>query len=96
MNKAEFFTEVDKILGPQDPGKTLGYGRWRRGAGEGRYPGHGVIRWYSETCIHVMLYEPRIYYTYTQPEAAVIGLIFQTQKMHLLYNDPDHHCLIAL
>jgi len=39
--------------------------RWNvRTLGNGRYEGHGVIRMYSQTCIRVMLSNPKLIRTY--------------------------------
>ena len=40
------------------PGMTIGWGRWRRGAGKGRYKDVGLIRYYSPTNIHVLFHTP--------------------------------------
>jgi len=58
VTKEEFFLQADSILGRQHPGKTIGYGRWRRNPGEGRYPNIGLIRYYSNTHIYVLFHTP--------------------------------------
>ncbi len=73
MDKHEFYIQVANILStPQSPNESGGYGRWRRGAGEGRYQGVGVIRWHSENFIHVMF--SNLIKTYKNPQEALDGI----------------------
>ena len=71
MTKDEFFYQIDLILGEQLPGKTLGYGRWRRGAGGGRYPNIGLIRFYSINKIHVLFHTPSYSKVFVDPDLAI-------------------------
>lgn len=82
MTRDEFFAEVERHLGQQAPGKTVSVsnrtdsrGRWLRGAGGGRFPGHGVIRYFSDTSIHVLLTNPVLHQTFTSPESALSTII---------------------
>lgn len=84
MTRDEFFEQVEVILGRQAPGQTggrenwhkgiehgVGRGRWHRGAGAGRFPGYGVIRYYSPSNIHVMLHRPTLSETFSDPFEAL-------------------------
>ncbi len=84
MTRDEFFAAVDGLLGPMAPGQTGGRenwhkgpehirmrGRWHRGAGQGRYPGRGLIRYHSVDNIHVMLRDPELSKTFDSPEQAL-------------------------
>ena len=84
MTRDEFFEQVEVILGQQAPGQTMGRenwqsgigylggrGRWHRGAGTGRFPGYGIIRFHSATHIHVMLHRPALSETFTDPHEAL-------------------------
>lgn len=72
MNKEEFYNKVAEILGVEEsPNDSIGYGRWKRGSGGGRYIGIGVIRWYSHTFIHVMFHTPYWVQTYDNPQEAL-------------------------
>jgi len=84
VTRDEFFARAEKILGDQAPGRTTGRenwhtgegylggrGRWHRGAGSGRFPDRGIIRYHSPTCIHVMLHVPSLKQTYSDPELAL-------------------------
>ena len=71
MLKEQFFEEVAKYLGEPLPNETRGYGRWRRGSGSGRFPGRGVIRFFNERNIHVILLEPRLVKFFNNPHTAI-------------------------
>lgn len=49
--------------------------RWNnRGAGNGRYPGHGLIRMFGPNAIHVALFEPRLSGLFKSPEDVFAAL----------------------
>jgi hypothetical protein len=73
----DFYSRLYELLGSPEENKTIGYGRWRRGPGSGRYKGRGVIRYYSETNIHVMFYDPKINKIYS----SIDDLIIDIQKL---------------
>ena len=63
LTQDEYFKVIEQLLGHKllmSEGRTLGYGRWRRGSGIGRFPNHGIIRFYNSTHIHVIFYDPSI------------------------------------
>jgi len=63
LTQDEYFKIIEQLLGhkfPMSTGRTVGYGRWRRGPGLGRFPTHGIIRFYNNTHIHVIFYNPPI------------------------------------
>ena len=61
MTKEEFYEECAKLLGTQYEyvnviTNTRRTNRWGpRQPGNGRFPGIGLIRWFSPTCIHVAI-----------------------------------------
>mgnify|MGYP003341742005 CR=1 FL=1 len=71
MTKEEFFTAVAAYLGEPEYNETIGYGRWRRGAGGGRFIGHGVIRYYNDSNILVLLVTPHLAGKFSSPEDAL-------------------------
>lgn len=60
MNKEEFYNRCYEILGVGEEYKDIQYNqrrtnRWGpRQPGNGRYPGFGLIRWFSENNIHLI------------------------------------------
>lgn len=49
--------------------------RWNnRGAGNGRYPGHGIVRMFGPNTIHVSLYSPRLSGQFKSPEAVYAAI----------------------
>jgi hypothetical protein len=84
MTRDEFFDAVERILGTMSPGRTLGRenwstgegylggkGRWHRGAGIGRFPNRGIVRYYSPISVHVMLHTPALNRTFSDPAVAL-------------------------
>jgi hypothetical protein len=79
MDSQEFYAEVGAILGvdheyvtPPAPGKKLRWGP--RGPGNGRFPGHGIVRMFSPTVIHVALTKPVLFATFESPELALTAI----------------------
>jgi hypothetical protein len=75
MDAAEFYNKVADILGehhrhaPAWTGNTKR--RWDRRLGSGRFPGHGIVRFFSATNIHVAMIHPPVNKTFKSPEAAL-------------------------
>jgi len=75
MNAEEFYRKVADILGahhtqaPAWTGSTRR--RWDRRLGSGRFPGHGIVRFFSATEIHVALRHPPVTGSFETPEAAL-------------------------
>lgn len=77
MTREEFFSRVDEILGDRHPERTAkvgSRGRWWRGAGDGRYPGRGLIRYYSNDSIHVLLHTPALTRTFSSAGDALVEI----------------------
>ena len=71
MNKEEFYTAVSSMLGVDDSYQEPKQYRRRWGqrtAGNGRFEGHGIVRWFGENLIHVALTAPELHGTFTSPE----------------------------
>lgn len=50
-------------------------GRWGpRTPGNGRFPGHGLVRWFGPNGIHVNLTSPKLSGFYTSPEQAIVAI----------------------
>ena len=73
-----FYLKCAELLGAEHTYKKFPYRkrtRWNnRGAGNGRFIGHGLIRVYSENLIRVNLYNPVLNGTFKSPEEALIAL----------------------
>lgn len=75
MEATEFYNKVADILGehhshaPAWTGNTKR--RWDRRLGSGRFPGHGIVRFFSATSIHVALVHPPLTKSFKSPEAAL-------------------------
>jgi hypothetical protein len=49
--------------------------RWNnRSAGNGRYPGNGIVRMFGPNCISVALLKPKLSGTFTSPDAALAAI----------------------
>ncbi len=49
--------------------------RWNnRAPGNGRFPGHGLVRMFGPAVIHVSLYAPRLNAQFTSAEAAIAAI----------------------
>lgn len=73
--KELFLAECENILGvKQEVGETIGRGRWRRGAGNGRFIGYGLVRWFSSDLIQLSLTKPDLKGIYKNPEDALKAL----------------------
>jgi len=76
-NKEEkFYLNVAKIIGCADhnyrPYPFRKRTRWNtRTIGNGRFPGHGIIRRFSDNNIHVQLYNPNIKGVFRSDEDAL-------------------------
>jgi hypothetical protein len=71
-DKESFLFECEKLLGVcQADGVTIGRGRWRRGAGRGRFPEKGVVRWFSKSLIQMCLINPQLNKVYSNPNIAI-------------------------
>jgi hypothetical protein len=72
-----FYDTVAELLETQHPFKELKLymSRWGdRTPGNGRFPGHGLVRVFSPTVIHVALYEPKLYGAFTSFDTALEAL----------------------
>ena len=74
-----FYTEVARLLNCEQhvysPWIYEKRTRWNhRNPGNGRYPGHGVVRRYSPTMIHVFLQSPRLNGTFSTDAAALLAI----------------------
>jgi hypothetical protein len=73
MDREEFFSAVAEVLGvSQGYVEPMPYRRrWKRSrAGNGLYEGIGIVRWYSESMVHVAL-EGHLSRTCASPEEAL-------------------------
>lgn len=71
-----FYQEVSELLCVPNTYKPNPYAyktRWNnREAGNGRFPGMGLIRMFSENCIHVCLQKPmKVNRMFNSPEAVL-------------------------
>jgi hypothetical protein len=72
----KFYQDVADLLGVENNFEVNPYKFWRtrwnnRKAGNGRYEGHGFVRYFAPTLIHVRLKNPDVAGTYTSSEAAL-------------------------
>lgn len=77
MNEEEFYNAVADIFGMtyefrERPKKRTRWGP--RHPGNGRFPKHGIIRWFGPNTIHVSLTNPRLSGIYTEPETVLTAL----------------------
>lgn len=75
MEKENFYGKVGELMGVPHVYNEYDENmrnRWcNRSLGNGRYPGRGCVRMFSDNCIHVMLREPRFNKTFKTPEDAL-------------------------
>lgn len=78
MNTDDFYELVGSLINVKHEGKAFPHlkrTRWNnRVAGRGRYPGAGVVRVFSPTCIAVRLKSPRIFGDFTSFESVISAL----------------------
>ena len=49
--------------------------RWNnRAAGNGRYEGHGLVRWFSPDHIHIQMYQPVLSGLFNNPDSALAAI----------------------
>lgn len=80
MTEEEFFEKIGQLIGSGHAYRTpLPYiRRWGpREAGNGRFPGHGVIRIHSSDTIHCCLYKPLVYGTFSSQEEVIEAILAQ-------------------
>jgi hypothetical protein len=70
-----FYKAVSDLLGAEHRFQPFPYGkrtRWNnRLPGNGRYPGHGLVRRYGPDTIHIQLHSPPLAGVYTSEQAAL-------------------------
>jgi len=66
---AAIFDTVHLYVIPPTPGAKRRWGP--RTPGNGRFPGHGIVRFFSPTSIHVVLHDPILSGVFNDPEIAL-------------------------
>jgi hypothetical protein len=79
MADEEFYRKVADILGVHyahiEPASGNTSKRWGpRRPGNGRFPGHGIVRMFSPTDIHIAMNHPPVSGSFKSPEAALSAI----------------------
>jgi hypothetical protein len=88
MVEERFYQEVAELLCVPNTYRPQPFAyktRWNnRGAGNGRFPGFGLIRMFSENCIHVSLSRPMAVNRFFKSTDEVTGFLRQHIEDHNL------------
>lgn len=77
MEEKQFYEEIGKLLEqdhqfiPRSRKRTRWFPRY---PGNGRFEGHGIVRWYNSESIFMNFRDPQLMGSYASPEAAIAAL----------------------
>jgi len=77
MEEKQFYEEIGRLLEqdhnfvPRSRRRTRWFPRY---PGNGRFEGHGIVRWYNSESIFMSFRDPQLIGSYASPEAALAAL----------------------
>ena len=86
LTREEFYKKLDELFSQstyKPPKKYVR--RWgQRNPGNGRYADRGIVRWFSESCVHVYLTNPNIRKTFGSASDALTEIQKKMTTYHLI------------